>query len=72
MKQAAAAGPHHEFPLRIGVEKSFKVSIPQGQTLGELSFSQALREAYPGAVYYYMATPCRGSAWFPARLFRSS
>ena len=59
LKQAAADGPHHEFPLRSGVERNFKVSTPQGQTLGELSFSQALREAYPGAVYYYMATPYR-------------
>lgn len=59
LKQAAAAGPHREFPLRNGVEKSFKVSTPQGQPLGDLSFSQAMREAYPGAVYYYMATPYR-------------
>ena len=59
LKQLATAGPHHEFPLRNGVEKNFKVSTQQGQTLGELSFSQALREGYPGAVYYYMATPYR-------------
>jgi DEAD/DEAH box helicase domain-containing protein len=32
LKQAAAAGPHHEFPLRSGVEKGFKVSTPQGHT----------------------------------------
>ena len=59
LKQAAAAGPHREFPLRSGVEKNFKVLTPQSQSLGELSFSQTLREAYPGAVYYYMATPYR-------------
>jgi DEAD/DEAH box helicase domain-containing protein len=59
LKQAAAAGPHREFPLRSGVEKNFRVTTPQGASLGELSFSQALREAYPGAVYYYMATPYR-------------
>ena len=59
LKQAAQSDPHHEFPLRNGIEKSFRVATNQGQSRGEVTFSQALREAYPGAVYYYMATPYR-------------
>jgi DEAD/DEAH box helicase domain-containing protein len=59
LKQAAQGDPHHEFPLRNGIEKSFKVVTHQGEGRGEVNFSQALREAYPGAVYYYMATPYR-------------
>lgn len=59
LKQAAQGDPHHEFPLRNGIEKNFKVVTSCGQNRGEVSFSQALREAYPGAVYYYMATPHR-------------
>lgn len=59
LKQAAAGGPHREFPLRSGGEKNFQVLTPQGARLGELTLSQALREAYPGAVYYYLATPYR-------------
>jgi DEAD/DEAH box helicase domain-containing protein len=59
LKQAAQGDPHHEFPLRNGIEKSFKVVTSQDEYRGQLNFSQVLREAYPGAVYYYMATPYR-------------
>jgi DEAD/DEAH box helicase domain-containing protein len=59
LKQAAQGDPHHEFPLRNGIEKSFKVVTNQGENRGEVNYSQALREAYPGAVYYYMARPYR-------------
>ncbi len=58
LKQRAQAGPHREFPLRNGIEPNFKVMM-QGQPMGDLSFSQVLREAYPGAIYYYMARPFR-------------
>lgn len=59
LKQAAQANPHHEFPLRNGIEKNFRILTAQGESRGDVVFSQALREAYPGAVYYYMATPYR-------------
>jgi DEAD/DEAH box helicase domain-containing protein len=59
LKQAAQGDPHHEFPLRNGIEKTFRVITNQGENRGDVNFSQALREAYPGAVYYYMATPYR-------------
>lgn len=62
LKQQAQAGPHFEFPIRSGVEKSFSVRHHKGphmSPLGSLTFSQSLREAYPGAVYYYMARPFR-------------
>lgn len=56
LKQRAASGnPHHEFPIRSQMEQDFRVSTFQGIPLGSLSFSQVLREAYPGAIYYYMA-----------------
>lgn len=57
-QRAGGVGPHQEFPLRSGVEKKFKVESQQ-RPLGNLTFSQLLREAYPGAVYYYMARPFR-------------
>lgn len=57
-QRAGGAGPQQEFPLRSGVERNFKVESPQ-RSLGNLSFTQLLREAYPGAVYYYMARPFR-------------
>jgi DEAD/DEAH box helicase domain-containing protein len=59
LKQRAQAGPHREFPIRSGIEKEFRVQAHDGQPLGTLTFSQALREAYPGAIYHYMARPFR-------------
>jgi len=60
LKQRAAGGsPQHEFPIRSQMETEFRVATFPGMPLGTLSLSQALREAYPGAVYYYMARPYR-------------
>lgn len=59
LKQRAQAGPHREFPLRSGMERDFKVKDAQGLNLGNVTFPQMLREAYPGAIYYYMARPYR-------------
>jgi DEAD/DEAH box helicase domain-containing protein len=53
--------PEVTYPLR-DVESSFHIELKQGGDLGRLgslSFSQVLREAYPGAVYYYIAQPYR-------------
>lgn len=61
LKQQAIGGPHRAFPVRNGVEKNYQVSCRQlpGQRLGTLSYSQLLREAFPGAVYRYLARPYR-------------
>lgn len=70
MKMDAGDVPHLEFPLR-SVETQLRVKYVQhgGRMrtqgldtdvgLGSLSLSQVLREAYPGAVYYYATTPYR-------------
>lgn len=55
IKLEAGDDPNHIYPLR-DVESQFKVELKQGpeqRQLGSLSYSQVLREAYPGAVYYY-------------------
>src|SRR5262249_496895 len=59
LKQRALGGPHQEFPLRSAVEPNFRVLGPFGKSLGELPYPYALREAYPGGIYYYMARPYR-------------
>jgi len=59
LKQRAQAGAHREFPLRSATEQDFRVTDARASALGSLSLSQALREGYPGAVYYYMARPYR-------------
>lgn len=61
MKLEAGDDPAHTFPLR-DVETQFKVEYkhgPQTEALGSLSHSQLMREAYPGAVYYYTTRPYR-------------
>jgi hypothetical protein len=40
-----------EFPLRSGIEKQFQVRGTGDTPLGTLTYSQVLREAYPGAIY---------------------
>lgn len=61
LKGQGGEDPHHAFPLR-DCEVSFAVSArrgPEMQRLGTLSQSQVMREAYPGAVYYYQTRPYR-------------
>ncbi len=61
MKLEGGDDPSHAFPLR-DVETQFRVEYkhgPQTESLGSLSHSQLMREAYPGAVYYYTTRPYR-------------
>ncbi len=61
MKGEAGDDPNHVFPLR-DVEMQFKVQerlMGRGRKLGEISHAQLMREAYPGAIYYYTARPYR-------------
>ncbi len=61
MKTQAGDDPHHTFPLR-DLDTQFKVEFRQGpniHSLGSLSQAQVMREAYPGAVYYYQTRPYR-------------
>lgn len=55
MKMEARDRPNYVFPLR-DVESQFKVERRDGpnvSSMGSLSFAQLMREAYPGAIYYY-------------------
>ncbi len=61
LKQQGGDRPNIVFPLR-DVESQFQVELPHGpdiRRLGSLSYGQVLREAYPGAVYYYATTAYR-------------
>jgi len=59
LKQRAANGPHLVFPVRQGLEQSFEVRGPSEHPLGAVTFSQMMREAFPGAIYLYKATAWR-------------
>lgn len=55
IKAQAGDDPNHLYPLR-DIDVQFKVeykSGPRQQSLGSLTYGQLMREAYPGAVYYY-------------------
>lgn len=61
LKGQAGNNPNYTFPLR-DCEVQFRVATGysyEEQRLGTLSFSQMMREAYPGAIYYYQAAPYR-------------
>ncbi len=52
MKGEAGDEPHRRFPLR-SCESQFKIMFGD-KSLGQLSYGQALREAYPGGVYRHL------------------
>lgn len=61
IKSQAGDDPNHTFPLR-DLELQFRVEYrhgPEVRQLGSLSYAQLMREAYPGAVYYYQTRPYR-------------
>jgi DEAD/DEAH box helicase domain-containing protein len=61
MKRDAGEMAVHAFPLR-DVETQFEVFEVRGRSrerLGSLSHAQLMREAYPGAIYYYIGRPFR-------------
>jgi len=54
-------GPHWELPLRSGGEATYQIVERNNEDnkLGTAALSQVLREAYPGAIYYYVTTAYR-------------
>jgi len=61
LKEQAGEDPNHVFPLR-DIDVQFKVEFKRGpdkRRLGSLTYGQVMREAYPGAVYYYTSRPFR-------------
>lgn len=61
MKAESGDSPNYTFPLR-DVESQFQIEYKRGPnktSLGSISYSQLMREAYPGAVYYYATQPYR-------------
>ena len=55
----AGDAPHYNLPIR-SVEPQYNIERDRDDIpLGRVSESQMLREAYPGAVYYYGARPYR-------------
>ena len=62
LKQQAGQSPHHAFPIRTGAEANFQIKLAAGpvpRDLGTVTMAQMVREAYPGAIYFYKAEAFR-------------
>lgn len=60
LKQRAMDSPHNEFPIRNGPATSFQIkakSHSELRSIGTTTMTQMLREAYPGAIYWYLGIP---------------
>ncbi|MDB6070090.1 MAG: ATP-dependent helicase, partial [Verrucomicrobiales bacterium] len=55
LKSKAGGSPHRTFSLRSGKETNFEI-ILRNDRIGSISFPQVMRETYPGAIYYHLAT----------------
>ncbi len=56
--------PHYGYPLRNVGEVNFKIKMnSSGDSFGEVSQLQALRECYPGATYLHLAKTYEVAAW---------
>jgi len=60
--------PHYNYPLRNVAEESFIVSTGGGRfgptrKVGNLNLQQAIREAFPGAIYLHMAKAWKVYEW---------
>lgn len=61
MKMQAGESPNHAYPLR-DIDVQYRVAYrkgPHARALGSLRFDQVMREAYPGAIYYYQTETFR-------------
>ena len=55
--------PHYGYPLRSVAEEGFIVTTGPQAHIGNLSLQQALREAFPGAIYLHMAKGYKVFEW---------
>lgn len=56
--------PQKNYPLRNLGEMNFAIAHGENaESMGEVSLSQAIRECYPGATYFYMARPYKVQSW---------
>jgi DEAD/DEAH box helicase domain-containing protein len=47
------SSPQHEMGLRTIDDRQIRLRGPNGETIAELSFDDALRDAHPGAIYHH-------------------
>ena len=61
--------PHYNYPLRNVGEVSYQIKTNKnGDSIGEVTQLQALRECYPGATYLHLARAYKVNAWHTSSL----
>lgn len=66
MNQLGANSPHLNFPLRQIGEANYELKVgqrSQADPLGSIALNQAIREAYPGALYLHLKRPMKVREW---------
>ncbi|AWM10768.1 DEAD/DEAH box helicase [Bradyrhizobium symbiodeficiens] len=64
--QLGADSPHYNYPLRQVGEASYKIregSKDFSELIGDIALNQAIREAYPGALYLHLRRPTKVVEW---------
>ncbi len=64
--QLGGDSPHWNYPLRQVGEANYKLVEGTGQyseQIGDIALNQAIREAYPGAVYLHLRSPKKVKEW---------
>ncbi|WP_257168738.1 DEAD/DEAH box helicase [Bradyrhizobium sp. SRS-191] len=64
--QLGADSPHYNYPLRQVGEASYKIregSKDFSESIGDIALNQAIREAYPGALYLHLRRPTKVVEW---------
>ncbi len=64
--QIGADSPHFNYPLRQVGEPNYKLkegSRSDPEQIGDIALNQAIREAYPGALYLHLKRPMKVSEW---------
>jgi DEAD/DEAH box helicase domain-containing protein len=64
--QLGADSPHFNYPLRQVGEPNYKLkegSRSESEVIGDIALNQAIREAYPGALYLHLKRPMKVSEW---------
>lgn len=64
--QLGANAPHFNYPLRQVGEANYKLKEggrELSETIGDIALNQAIREAYPGALYLHLRRPMKVLEW---------
>lgn len=66
MAQLGSDSPHLNFPLRQVGEANYKLRLgnkEEVEQIGGIALNQAIREAYPGALYLHLKRPMKVREW---------